>query len=125
MPISLVIFLFGILIGSRIKNSTLYRLRLNQNYSEGAVRKSIVAKFKAPNYFLLNNITIPFEDGTTQIDHVLVSTKGIFVIETKHYSGWIFANENCKQPSNHQFNINADFYEMVRWKKILDRIRIT
>jgi hypothetical protein len=29
-------------------------------------------------------------DGTTQIDHVLISRFGIFVIETKDYKGWIF-----------------------------------
>jgi len=32
----------------------------------------------------------PGEGQTTQIDHVLVSRFGIFVIENKDYSGWIF-----------------------------------
>jgi hypothetical protein len=30
------------------------------------------------------------QDGTTQIDHIIVSSFGMFVIETKHMSGWIF-----------------------------------
>jgi hypothetical protein len=30
---------------------------------------------------------------TTRIDHVVVSPYGIFVIETRHYSGWIFGAE--------------------------------
>lgn len=30
---------------------------------------------------------------TTQIDHVVVSNYGIFVIETKNYQGWILGNE--------------------------------
>lgn len=34
------------------------------------------------------------KDGTAQIDHVVVSVFGIFVIETKNYSGWIFGSEN-------------------------------
>jgi|694.fasta_scaffold06070_13 restriction system protein len=38
----------------------------------------------------------PSEQGTTQIDHVVVSPCGIFVIETKNYRGWIFGSE--KQP---------------------------
>jgi restriction system protein len=38
----------------------------------------------------------PSEQGTTQIDHVVVSPFGIFVIETKNYRGWIFGSE--KQP---------------------------
>jgi hypothetical protein len=33
------------------------------------------------------------DDGTTQVDHILISRFGVFVIETKHYTGWLFANE--------------------------------
>ena len=47
--------------------------------------------FLAPDYHLLNHVTVRLKDGTTQIDHVLVSRFGIFVIETKDYKGWIFA----------------------------------
>jgi hypothetical protein len=48
-------------------------------------------------YHELNNVTIPTPDGTTQIDHVLVSRFGIFVIETKNMSGWIFGDEKSAQ----------------------------
>jgi restriction system protein len=41
-------------------------------------------------YHLLRNLTLPTADGSTQIDHVVVSRHGIFVIETKNYAGWIF-----------------------------------
>jgi hypothetical protein len=40
---------------------------------------------------LFDNVTMQFKDGTTQIDHILLSKKGVLVIETKNYSGWIFA----------------------------------
>ena len=32
----------------------------------------------------INNVTIPAANGTTQIDHVIVSKYGIFVVETKN-----------------------------------------
>lgn len=35
--------------------------------------------------------------GSTQIDHVVVSPFGIFVIETKNYKGWIFGSEKQSQ----------------------------
>lgn len=50
--------------------------------------------FSSPDYHLMNHITLPQGQGTTQIDHILVSRFGIFVIETKDYKGWIFANAN-------------------------------
>ena len=48
-------------------------------------------------YHLIKNVTLPTEDGTTQIDHVIVSVHGVFVIETKNMKGWIFGNKNQKQ----------------------------
>ena len=42
----------------------------------------------------MNNITLEYGEGTTQIDHILFTQNGILVIETKHMKGWIFANEN-------------------------------
>ena len=45
-------------------------------------------------YHLIKNVTLPVENGTTQIDHVIVSIYGVFVVETKNMKGWIFWNEN-------------------------------
>ncbi|MBL7076258.1 MAG: NERD domain-containing protein [Kiritimatiellae bacterium] len=44
-------------------------------------------------YHLIPDVTLPTPDGTTQIDHVIVSRYGIFVIETKTYKGWIYGSE--------------------------------
>lgn len=44
-----------------------------------------------------DQITDPNKKYTTQIDHVVVSPFGIFVIETKNYSGWIFGKEKSER----------------------------
>ena len=41
-------------------------------------------------YHRIDNVIVPAHDGTTQVDHVLVSIYGIFVVETKNINGWIF-----------------------------------
>lgn len=49
-------------------------------------------------YRVINNVTIPDgRGGTTQIDHIVVSPYGVFVVETKHYKGWIFGGEHDRQ----------------------------
>lgn len=63
-----------------------------QNEGEAAVSKAIIESLPAPTYHLMNNLTLPIGNGTTQVDHVLVSKFGIFVVETKSYKGWIFAD---------------------------------
>ncbi len=43
-------------------------------------------------YHLLKNVTLRTGDGTTQIDHIIISIYGVFVVETKNMTGWIFGN---------------------------------
>ena len=45
------------------------------------------------DYFILYDLMVTDERGfTTQIDHLVISRFGLFVIETKCYKGWIFAD---------------------------------
>lgn len=83
--------LFALIIGYWLGR---YRFRNPsfQNRGEALVTRELKANFKAPDFHLLNHITLKLKDGTTQIDHILVSRFGVFVIETKDYNGWIFAN---------------------------------
>ena len=69
-----------------------YRTRSFQNSGEGRLSRVAREHFCAPDYHLMNHITLRLGDGTTQIDHILISRFGVFVIETKDYRGWIFAN---------------------------------
>jgi hypothetical protein len=45
-----------------------------------------------PEYCHFHNIVIPSARGTTEIDHLIVSRFGVFVVEIKDYSGWILGN---------------------------------
>jgi len=47
-------------------------------------------------YHLIKNVTLPTQDGSTQIDHIIVSEYGVFVVETKNMKGWIFGSPNQK-----------------------------
>ena len=47
-------------------------------------------------YHPINNVTLPSKNGTTQIDHIIVSVYGVFVVETKYMKGWIFGSADQK-----------------------------
>lgn len=47
-------------------------------------------------YKAIHDVTLPTKSGSTQIDHIIVSKYGIFVIETKNWQGWIFGGEKQK-----------------------------
>ena len=42
-----------------------------------------------------NNVTIYANNGTTQIDQIIVSKFGIFVVEVKNFKGWIYGDEKA------------------------------
>lgn len=45
-------------------------------------------------YRVINDLMLQSGGHSTQIDHVVVSEYGIFVIETKYYQGWIYGGTN-------------------------------
>lgn len=52
-------------------------------------------KFMGKKGLTLKNIYVPKDNGeTSEIDVVYITQKGIFVIESKNYSGWIFGSDN-------------------------------
>ncbi len=65
-------------------------------------------------YHLIKNVTLPTEDGTTQVDHVIVSEFGVFVLETKSMKGWIFGTENQGQWTQKIFKQSYKFQNPLR-----------
>lgn len=65
-------------------------------------------------YHLIKNVTVPTDDGTTQIDHVVVSVFGIFVIETKNMKGWIFGSQKDSMWTQKIFKYTNKFQNPLR-----------
>lgn len=50
-----------------------------------------------PGCKLLFNVYIPKSGGeNTEIDVLMITTRGLYVFESKNYSGWVFGNEDDK-----------------------------
>lgn len=45
-------------------------------------------------YRRFHDVIVPAKNGTAQIDHILVSPYGLFIVETKNKKGWIFGTED-------------------------------
>ena len=84
-----------------------------QNDGETRLSRAIRVHFIGPNYHLMNHITLRLQDGTTQVDHILVSRFGIFVIETKNYNGWIFAHSKHANWTQVLFSRKSQFQNPI------------
>lgn len=86
---------------------------------KGWVGESLVSSkasryLPSEEYHAFNNVTLPDGDGTTQIDHIHVSRYGIFVVETKNMTGWIFGAENQAQWTQTIYKRKTRFQNPIR-----------
>lgn len=61
-----------------------------ENAGERLVRSVLTRRY--PDWPLLNDVLLPSGEGTAQIDHILASPSGVFLIETKDMNGWLFGS---------------------------------
>lgn len=76
---------------------------------EFLVNLALTLRLPKADYHLIKNVTLPTDSGTTQIDHIVVSRFGIFVIETKNMRGWIFGGVKQKQWTQQIFKHKSRF----------------
>lgn len=70
------------------------------------------------DYTVFNDLYVEKEDGTTaQLDHIVVSRFGIFVIETKNYTGWIFGDEKKRNWTQVIYKKKSRFYNPILQNK--------
>lgn len=67
---------------------------------------------------VLKNIYLPMKGKTTEIDLLMIHEKGIFVFESKNYSGWIFGSaDQLNWTQSLQNGDKNKFYNPIRQNK--------
>lgn len=67
------------------------------------------------SYKLINDIYLDKGNGkTTQIDHVVISEYGIFVIETENYQGWITGYEDSQYWNQTTYKRKEKLYNPIK-----------
>ena len=66
--------------------------------TEGEERiRRVLSTLPRQEYIVLSDVLLPTNSGTTQLDHVVVSVYGIFVIEVKNYQGQIYGRKDSEE----------------------------
>lgn len=84
-------------------------------------------RLKQRDTIILNNVLLPASNGrTSQIDHIVISTRGIFVIETKSLAGRITGSEHAQYWTQHLSTQSRQLYNPILQNKghirVLSRI---
>jgi len=73
-----------------------------------------LSRLDPTKYKVINDLMLRTDGKTSQIDHVVVSNYGIFVIETKNYKGWILGDERGEQWTQVIYKRKEKFYNPIR-----------
>ena len=73
----------------------------------------ILSQLPQEEYNIINNLLVSYKGKTTQIDHVVVSEYRIFVIETKHYRGWIYGDANREYWTQNIYGNKYDLWNPI------------
>ncbi len=74
----------------------------------------ILSFLKKKDYKVIHNVRVFYNGIMAQIDHIVVSKYGLFVIETKNYSGWIFGSENAHEWTQVIFKHKFKLYNPIK-----------
>jgi len=58
--------------------------------------RAVIGKTRAGERYVINDIIINVDGKTAQIDHIVINKNGVYVIETKNYSGRIYGSDDRK-----------------------------
>ena len=97
-----------------VLRSVLRSARFKGLFGELRVQAATGLRLSGRTYRSLHNLTLPTRDGTTQIDHVIVSKFGVFVIETKNLTGWIFGDERSRKWTQSIYGNSYQFLNPLR-----------
>ena len=82
---------------------------------ESRVNSALKNRLDSEEYHVLRDLTLPTPDGgTTQVDHVVISRYGIFVIETIYMSGWIFGRADRARWTQVIYRFKSTFQNPIR-----------
>lgn len=75
---------------------------------------SILYRLDKSKYQIITNIVLNAGGRTSQIDHLVISDYGLFVIEMKNYKGWILGGEKSAYWTQVLFRRKEKFYNPIR-----------
>ena len=109
-------FVFGLLLivtfvflGAKIR---IWKIEMKGKVSESLAYHKMLQL--SDEYTIFNDLLFNNDGYSTQIDHLVVSPYGIFVIETKGYKGWILGGENAEYWTQSIYGKKYQFYNPIK-----------
>ena len=96
----------------------------------GELRVSHLLSQLPDEYHVFNDVYLEIKGRSSQIDHVVISQYGVFIIETKNYSGAVYGSEKAEKWTQYLNGERYDFRNPIKQNQshawaIKDTLHIT
>lgn len=71
---------------------------------------SIISQMIDKNDVLLRNVSVTYEGKETELDNVIISKRGLFIIEVKNYNGELEGDEESYEWNKYKFTRDGKVY---------------
>lgn len=109
----LLLLSFIVLVGFYAFLRTLFSVENPGLQGEERVARQL-GRLHSKRYIVLNDLFFEIGGWTSQIDHVVISRAGLFVIETKNLRGWIHGHQNAQYWHQTFYNTRKNFLNPIR-----------
>lgn len=119
----------GFAVAALVKKNPLYKGKRGEK-----LVSSIIGHTVQDRQYVINNLILAADGKSSQIDHVAINSHGVFVIETKNYSGRIYGSKEQSEwtqvlaygkVKNKLYNpIKQNAAHIVKIKKIVGNVPI-
>lgn len=120
--IALFYILYFLIAYLKFQKST-YKEKSGKNFFQTIFDKGFMGEYqiyllleKEGYSYILTNVYLPSPSkkvDTTEIDILAITEKGIYVFESKNYSGWIFGDEKSRKWTQVIYNKKERFYNPI------------
>lgn len=95
IPVNIIILIILLALISKPKRISEEHQRIKYLTDEELVANELEKLVKDNKGYLINNLCFKDKEGySSEIDHILITKAGVFVIKTKSNYGKIYGNEN-------------------------------
>lgn len=112
--ISLLIIIFALNFKKKKTSAWKYENKAEILGKKGEKKVNVILNSLSKEYHVFTDIYLKVNGMTTQIDHLIISDYGIFVIETKNYKGWIYGDDSSENWTQNIYGKKFQLYNPIK-----------
>nr|MCR4695894.1 NERD domain-containing protein [Lachnospiraceae bacterium] len=111
LSVILILLLSFALLFSRSKSKFLETAEKRAGRLGERFATQIISEILLPDDELFTNVKVSFDGNQTELDNIIINSRGVFIIEVKNYSGVLIGDEDDFEWIKNKYTPGGNFYQ--------------